>query len=249
MSKDKKKPTQEIDYQKVRTQDLGMNYLKSLDEGPKYNVEVDPTGFYGMSDEHKRFIKLYIEYRNLGIISELMDLEPMLIKDYFTRYSTQQEIRRINAALYHRQVATNIISFEDLGSYLSSWLIGSDITESDRLKKGEKLQVVRLLMDWHKSMKEFRTTPALITTEEIEAEIKTLSVANIKQLLATKSLLNTNLKQEAKQSKQDASNLNKNDIITQLNSDNLFTEEELAYLDSLSVKELLSLLKDEGDSK
>lgn len=227
----------------MRQDDLGMNYLKSLDDDPKYQIEVDPDGFYEMTEEHKTFVKLFVQYRNLAVVAELMELDPVTAKDYFTRYSTQQEIRRINTAIYHRQVATNIIAFEDIGSYLSSWLIGADITEADRLKKGEKLQVVKLLMDWHKNMREIIQKPEIITVQTIEDEIKELSVANIKQLLATKSILNEN--KEKKQSKQLTNTGDKDELIAQLNEDNTLSKEELAYLETLSVKDLLALLKEE----
>lgn len=226
---------------RVRQNDLGMNYLKSLENDSKYQIEVDPDGFYGMSSEHKTFVKLFVQYRNLAVVAELMEIDPTLAKDYFTRYSTQQEIRRINTALYHRQIATNIIAFEDIGSYLSSWLIDADITEVDRLKKSEKLQVVKLLMDWHKSMREIIQKPEIITVETIEDEIKELSVANIKQLLATKSILNTN--KEKKQSKPLPNTNDKDELIAHLNEDNVLSKEELEYLETLSAKDLLTLLK------
>ena len=236
-----KKKKQEI--VKLRKDDLGMNYLKSLEDDPKYQIEVDPDDFYEMSGEHKTFVKLFVQYRNLAVVAELMELDPVTAKDYFTRYSTQQEIRRINTAIYHRQVATNIIAFEDIGSYLSSWLIGADITEADRLKKSEKLQVVKLLMDWHKSMREIIQKPEIITVQTIEDEIKELSVANIKQLLATKSILKAN--EEKKMSKPLPDTDNKDELIAQLNEDNVLSKEELEYLETLSVKDLLALLKED----
>lgn len=236
-----KKKKQEI--VNVRQRDIGMNYLKSLEDDPKYQIEVDPEGFYEMSSEHKTFVKLFVQYKNLAVVAELMNIDPALAKDYFTRYSTQQEIRRINTAIYHRQIATNIIAFEDIGSYLSSWLIGADIPEADRLNKSEKLQVVKLLMDWHKSMREIIQKPEIITVETIEDEIKELSVANIKQLLATKSILNAN--KEKKQSKPLPNTDDKAELIAQLNKDNMLSKEELEYLETLSAKDLLRLLKDE----
>lgn len=236
-----KKKKQEIT--NIRKNDIGMNYLKSLEDDPKYQIEVDPDNFYEMSSQHKQFVKLFVQYRNLAIVAEIMEITPMLAKDYFTRYSTQQEIRRINTAIYHRQVATNIIAFEDIGSYLSSWLIGADVPEVDRLKKGEKIQVVKLLMDWHKSMREIIQKPEIVTVQTIEDEIKELSVANIKQLLATKSILKTN--EEKKQSKPVPNTDNKDELIAHINEDNLLSKEELDYLETLSVKELLALLKEE----
>lgn len=238
MSKKKKQ-----DIIKVRENDIGMNYLKSLEDDLKYQIDVDPDDFYEMSGEHKKFVKLFVQYRNLAIVAELMEIEPGLAKDYFTRYSTQQEIRRINTAIYHRQVATNIIAFEDIGSYLSAWLVGADVPEADRLKTKDKIQVVKLLMDWHKNMREIIQTPEIITAQTIEEEIKELSVANIKQLLTTKSILKANV--EKKQSKPIPDTDDKDELIAHFNEDNSLSKEELDYLETLSVKELLALLKEE----
>lgn len=245
MSKKKKK--QEL-IPAIHEDTLGMNYLGSLEEDDKYTTDVDPTGFYQMSNDHKKFVELYVEHNNLVQVATIMEIEPSQAKSYFIRYSTQKEIKRINAALYHRRVATNIIGFEEIGSFLSSWLIGQDVTEADALKKGEKLQVVRLLMDWHKTMREIVEKPEMITTQTIEEEIKELSVANIQQLINTKSKLmqkSTELK-DAKEAGSDVDEeLTKEELIEQVVNDDELTTDELAYLNTLSVAELLKILKED----
>jgi hypothetical protein len=219
----------------------GLEYLKTLDADNNFKIDVDPDNFYDLSPEHKAFIGLYVEYRNLGVVSQLMNLDILDSKRYFTAYATQKEIRRITAALYHRQAATKIIAFEELGAYLSGWLVGGDIVESDQLTKSEKIQVVRLLMEWHKSMKEFAANPTILTTSVIEEELKNLSVANIKQLIHTDKMLSS---KKISDKKEDL-NINKQNLIDELNIDNSLTNEEIKYLESLPVKELFLLLKGE----
>jgi len=230
----KKETTKEL----VNKSELGLTYLKSLEQDSIYQINVDPDNFYKMTAEHKQFIELFIQYRNLSIVTELMNLTYEKAKEYFLMYSTQQEIRRINTALYHRQIATNIIGFEDIGRYLSSWLIGADIPDTDKLKPSEKIQVAKLLLDWHKQMKDFIDKPEIITAEVIEEQIKDLSVENIKQLIKTNSLIDIN-----KASKEKIEN--KEELIEELNKTDLLSKDELDYLNTLSIKELINLIKDE----
>ncbi len=230
----KKETTKEL----VNKSELGLTYLKSLEQDSIYQINVDPDNFYKMTTEHKQFIELFIQYRNLSIVTELMNLTYEKAKEYFLMYSTQQEIRRINTALYHRQIATNIIGFEDIGRYLSSWLIGADIPDTDKLKPSEKIQVAKLLLDWHKQMKDFIDKPEIITAEVIEEQIKDLSVENIKQLIKTNSLIDIN-----KASKEKIEN--KEELIEELNKTDLLSKDELDYLNTLSIKELINLIKDE----
>lgn len=230
----KKETTKEL----INKSELGLTYLKSLEQDSIYQINVDPDNFYKMTAEHKQFIELFIQYRNLSIVTELMNLTYEKAKEYFLMYSTQQEIRRINTALYHRQIATNIIGFEDIGRYLSSWLIGADIPDTDKLKPSEKIQVAKLLLDWHKQMKDFIDKPEIITAEVIEEQIKDLSVENIKQLIKTNSLIDIN-----KASKEKIEN--KEELIEELNKTDLLSKDELDYLNTLSIKELINLIKDE----
>jgi len=221
----------------LENKELGSTYLKSLDEDNQYRIEVDPDNFYGMSDKQKKFISLYVEYRNLAIVTELMDLEFSEVKEYFTMYSTQQEIRRISTALYHRQVASNIMKFEDIGAYLTGWLVGTEVPEAERLKNNEKLTVIKMLMEWHKLSKEFIEKPENITVEVIEEELEQLSVATIKQMISTKSMLNNKGTKTTNSTK-------KEDIINQLSDEVELSKEEVEYLESLTIKELLEILKD-----
>ena len=93
-------------------------------------------------------------------------------------------------------------------------------------------------MDWHKQMKDFIDKPEIITAEVIEEQIKDLSVENIKQLIKTNSLIDIN-----KASKEKIEN--KEELIEELNKTDLLSKDELDYLNTLSIKELINLIKDE----
>ncbi len=230
----------------ILSESVGMEYLKELDNDDKYSLRADPTGFYGMDAQHKQFVELYSRYNNLMVVCELMNIEMYLAKDYLLRYSTQQELRRINLAIYHRSVATKIISYEDLGSYLSAWLIGDNVPEKEQLKKGEKLQLVKLMMDWHKGMKDFQQQPNLIIEKPIEEELEQLKAADIKELLQKKKLIESikDAEKEVKtKKKSEPTNLNKSSLIKQIKETGDFTKEELKYINELSVEELKELLK------
>ena len=168
---------------------LGMLYLEDLSNDKRYSLSVDPENKYNLTEEHKKFIELYAQYNDLSYVCNMLDIELYNAKDYLLRYSTQYELRRLNLARYHRQIATRIISYQDLGSYLSSWLIGDNIPEKDQLKRSEKLDLVKIMMQWHKGMQDFYNEPSNIIEATAEEELEQLKVADIRELIQRKKLL------------------------------------------------------------
>lgn len=233
-------------------ENLGMQYLEDLSKDTKYSLSVDPDNLYDLSPEHKKFVELYSQYNNLLQVCALMDIEIHMGKDYLLRYSTQKELRRLNLALHHRKVATRIISYYDLGSYLSSWLIGDSVSESDKLNKGEKLQVMKLLLEWHKSANEFKNKPDEIIEATVEDELNELKAADIRELIQRKKLLSSikkaesevkNSTQTQQETKKSSSNINKNVLLEQIISSGEFNQHELEFIKNLSVDELKELIK------
>ncbi len=232
---------------------LGLDYLKDIDDDSDYSLSVDPHNVYDLSDEHKQFIKLYLQYNSLSKVCSLLDIEPHVAKDYLLRYSTQSELRRLNLAIHHRKVATRIISYEDLGSYLSSWLIGDNITEDDKLKGPEKLRLVKLLLDWHKGMQEIRDRPAVVLDVSVEEELDQLKAVDIKELLQRKKLLSSIKKAEEslkgsgdinnKIKTQKPSSVSKETLLQQIFSVGQFSEAEKTFIETLSLEELKELVE------
>lgn len=203
--------------------DLSTNYLTEIESDPKYSLEVDPENKYGLTDEHKQFIHLYAEHKNLATVAYMMDIKMDVAKSYLMSYYSQTEIRRINLAMYHRQFNTRMITLDEIGGYLTSVLI-DNVPEADRLKSTEKLRVVQLLIDLNKFKEEAKRDPSIIMANDIDIQIKNLSVATIEKLLA-----------QDKRSE-------KKDIIYEM-TDNNISPEESAYLKTLSTDQLLDIIE------
>lgn len=223
---EKKKKAKIID---SRGGDLQSDYINELDTNPRYSLEVDPTDKYGMSDEEKKFVRLYVNLRNLPLVATIMGIEIELANSYYMAFSTQDEIRRISMAMYHRQFATRLLTLDELGGYLTSMLTDMNTAEADRLKPRDKLEVVRIIMDLHKMKNEaILQNPSGIMQKDIETELKDLSVDTIKSLIAERG-----------------KDKEKDDIISNFSG---VSPEEAAYLSTLSAKELLGIVENmQGD--
>lgn len=202
---------------------FSQNYLEELEKDPKYSLEVDPENKYDLSDEQKTFIRLYVEHKNLATVAYFMDIKMDVAKSYLMSYYSQNEIRRINLAMYHRQFNTRMATLDEIGGYLTSVLI-DNVPEADRLKAPEKLRVIQLLVDLNKLKMQSLEDPAVIMAKDIDIQIKQLSVATIEQLLA---------QDKAKEKK---------DVVYEINNDTI-SPEEAAYLSSLSTTELLDIIE------
>lgn len=199
------------------------DYLTEIDANPKYSLDVDPEDKYGMSEIQKVFVKNYCEYKSIVAAAEFSNIDIDTARDFFISYSSQQEIKRINLAMYQRQFASRLLSLDEIGGYLSSLITDNNVAFADRLKTTEKLKVVQMLIDLNKFKLESLQNPRLIMQQDIDAQLKSLSVETIRQLLD----------QDFKMQNED---------YTQIAPDAI-TPEESAYLSTLSSSELLQLIE------
>lgn len=193
-------------------------YIDKVYTDTKYSLEIDPENKYNLTEEKKNFIKNYINFKCINSDKE---------HDFYEEYAVQQEIRRLNLAMYHRQFATKILTVDQIGGYLTSILMDENIAMIDRLETKDKLKVAQMIIDLNKLKQESFSDPNIIDMQEIKEKIETLSVDDIKQMIEQP----TNEKTERKKEK----------LIANL-SDNLSLE-EIAYLSTLSVDELIELEK------
>lgn len=204
----------------AQSQALQDDYIKDLDTNPKYALVVDPEDKYAMSDLQKNFIMHYVNYKNVNTAAELTGIDQDTAKQYFVAYPTQQEIRRLNLALYHRQFANRLLSLDEIGGYLTSLLTGNNVATADLPATiNDRLAIVRLLIDLNKMKIDSMQNPSLIMASDIDVQIKNLSLATVRQLLA-----------------QDAKPVEEVEL-----QDNLSMEES-AYLSTLPTSELLNLI-------
>ena len=198
-------------------------YMTELDSNPKYALTVDPEGKYNMTDLQKTFIGHYVNFKNVNTAAELTGIDQDTAKQFFVAYSSQQEIRRINLALYHRQFANRLINLDEIGGYLTSLLTGDNVPIADQPKNiGERLAIIRMLIDLNKMKMGSIQNPALIMANDIDIQIKNLSLATVRQLIAQ--------------------NENPQPITEVYPTDGL-TMEESAYLSTLPTKDLLDLIE------
>jgi hypothetical protein len=226
MGRKKKIQSKELIITPTDVAQLQKEYAKEIDEDPQYSLEPDPTGELQMSETQKDFIRHYVEFKNINTAAELTYIDADTAKAFFVAYNTQQEIRRINRALYHRQFASKLVSLDDIGGYLSSLLTGDNVPLADQLKTTEKLRVVELLLRVNEMKSQSMQDPSQLAHSDIESQLKNLSVKTIQQLLVQN---NTVVVQQ------------KNDAINKLDDGTLSVEEK-AYLSSLPMSELLKLI-------
>lgn len=201
---------------------------KELNENPEFSLVVDPLNQYGMSSTQKEFIKNYCDFKSIPMAADLCGIDLDTAKAYFVAYSSQQEIRRINRAMYQRQFSHKLLSIDDLGGYLSSLITDENVPLADRVKTTDKVRIAQMLIDLQLYKNNAINNPADIIDVDIESEIKDLSIQSIKTLLY----------QQKKETKHDVSD------------DTLLPEEE-AFLKTLPTNDLLKLIDEtnKGEKK
>lgn len=205
-------------------------YVEELNSNPEYSLEPDPTGELNFDIVKKDFVRHYVNFKNIGAAAELAGIDPDLAKQYFVSYDVQREIRRINRALYHRQFSSKLISIDEIGGYLSSLLTGENVPIADQLKTPEKLRIIELLFKLNEMKRDGMNNPGKLAHQDLESQIKKLSVKTIQHMLATNDKSNVVLHQ-------------KNEIIASFDDGTLSVEEK-AYLSTLPVSDLLKLVED-----
>lgn len=205
---------------------------KELAENPEFSLEVDPTDRYNMNATQKAFIKNYCEFKSVPMAAELCGIDLDSAKSYFVAWSSQQEIRRINRAMYQRQFSHKILSIDEISGYLSSLIVDDDVPLADRVKTMDKVKIAQMLIDLQIQKNDALHNPSSIIDADIEGEIKKLSVNSIKELLS----------QKKKSSDEETLDIQ--------NDGSLLPEEE-AFLKTLPAKDLLELIESEknGGSK
>ena len=225
MVKIKKKKEKTLALVQKESSELEKECFKELEDNPKYSLEVDPENKYNMSETQKLFIKQYVDCKDLTTAAYFAGVEVDVAKAYYLTYSSQQEIRRINLAMYHRQFATKLLSLDEIGGYLSSLLLDINVASADRLRTSDKLKVVQMLIDLNKMKIEAMQNPDIIMARNIDKKLKDLSIETIKDLLAK------------------TKRMNNNDIVYEVSGTEVLTPEENAYLSTLDTDELLNIIE------
>lgn len=206
---------------------LDDNYLNVVDKNNQYSLVVDPDNIYNMTPQQKEFIKQYCQWKSVATVCNILGITNEQGLEYYNMYSSQQEIRRINLAMYARQFNSKMVSLDQLGGYLTSLITDENVAMADRLSTKDKLSVVKLIMEITNMKKEAYENPAVMDVIEVNSELEKLSVKSIKQLIENSNSADATITKE--------------NIINELSENNKLTMEEKIYLKSLSINELLAL--------
>ena len=223
MGRKKKNPVSEESLIEVSKEanKLQQAYMEDLDINPRYSLEVDPEDKYHMSKKQKEFIRHYVNFKSIATAAEVAGIDMDVAKSYFVSFQSQSEIRRINLALYQRQFANRLLNLDEIGGYLTSLITDENVPLGDQLKTIDKLKVIQMLIDLNKTKIESLRNPTTIMAQDLDIEIKNLSIQTIQQLLKAE-----------KQPK----------VVGTGEFAEILSPEENAYLSTLSNKELLSLI-------
>ena len=225
MSEKLDRKTEELAVVEQRSTDLQTQYINELETNPKYSLKVNPEGKYEMTEMQVKFIERYVDVKSVATAAEYCGISMEEARDYYLTYSSQQEIKRINLALYKRQFATKLLSLDEIGGYLTSLLTDDNVASADRLKTPEKLRVAQMLIDLNKLKIDSLNDPSALMSTSIDVQIKNLSVETIRQLLT----------QEKKK---------KERIEVEKIVEDEVSIEELAYLNTLPTQDLLDFIED-----
>ena len=153
---------------------LAEGYQEELKTNPKYSLQVNPENLYDMSDEQKEFVKYYVQFKNIPLVAKITGIDEDDCRKYYMMYSSQQEIRRINLAMYSRQFNSKMLGLNEIGGYLTSLITDTNVAIADRLSPKDKLAATKMLMEINALKKEGYENPAIMDAIVIEEDIKKL---------------------------------------------------------------------------
>lgn len=208
-----------------QTNELIAKHNKELETNLEYSLDVDPENKYNLSEQHRQFIKLYTELKNLPLVTVMMNIEPEVANSYFISYASQQEIRRINRAMLQRRFQSKMLTIDQISGYLTTLLTEENVPLAEQLKPRDKVAVAGMLIELNKFKAASAQNPDELNYKDVEKVAQDMSIDAIRTLLAQKQ-----------------NNTEKDNIISQINKDNVMLPEEIDYLKSLSVVELMQML-------
>ena len=217
-----------------RMKEIQKAYGERLDTDPKYSLDVDPTNVYDFSDKEKKFIRLYVQFKNINYAGSLAGFDEEEVNEFFIEPSAQQEIRRLNTAVYHRQFQTKLLNMDEIGGYLTG-VITDNCLPSDRVEGKDKLKAAQLLMQINKDKQSLLSEPTYIDTVPLDEQLKDLSLSSIKTLIDNSYGTNDSKEKE--------------ELINQLlKLHPELTNEDIIGLKGLTLKELEELLNGDNNA-
>lgn len=220
--------------------------IEKLKTDPLYSLEADPTGALNLTNEEKRFIELYINYRNFGVVSTMMNIKVEDAVNIYMKFDVKNEIERINSAIYKHQYCKKMIDIDEIGGYLSSLMDDSFVPEVDRLKPMDKVKVADMILKVRQIQNEIlQRNQEIIDVGKTDDALKELSVSSIKQLIDNIESGDSALDEETEQKIKD-STMSPSDIDA-LKS--LPTTDIISILNEATKQESIDETKEEPEQK
>lgn len=200
----------------------------ALKEDPKYSLTIDPLHQYNFSELEEDFISYMIQYKNVQFVSTVLLNIPLQDGvEIYKSYNVQNEIKRINLAMYARRFATKMADLDQIGGFLTSGLIDDNVPVADRWGAKEKITASKLLINLNMLKKKAINSPEVVEVIEIQKDLEKLNPNDLKKLIE----LN------------DEDNLEKEKLIEIINQDGILSLEEIKNLRMMDLEELQDLVE------
>lgn len=210
---------------------LQSNYKNKVNRDSLYSLDVDPTNTYKFDITTKEFISLMIEYDDIYYVCKVLKITLEHGMSLLFRDDVKVEIMRIKTAAYHKKFANRMLTFDEIGGYLTS-LIMDKTFQGEKVSMKQKLEIAKILIDLNERKNKAKSdnTTIEVIPEDVNNQVKELSVDDIKKLL--------NKKSDSKQKKPKT----KRQLINEIKAMNVLSKEELDGIELLSEEELQEII-------
>ena len=97
----------------------------------------------------------------------------------------QEEINRLEFAYYKERTQRKVMTYDEIGAYLSSLIVGQTIPFKDKLNSAGKLEAMKLLISWYEKREEiYAQNNDEILDISLDEQLHELSVESIKNLIS-----------------------------------------------------------------
>lgn len=231
-----------------------VDWSKELQENPKYSLIADPTGTLKLTRLEKEFVKNYIQYRNIPLSARIAGISEDEGIKLFNDKRIEGEIRRINLAYSEWRIHGQMLGIDEIGSYLSTWLLEVNVPEADKLKPKDKIAVANSIIELNKFKYNALNNPNSNAAKVIEGdiidfekEVEDMSIDEMnKRLKEIGQKLNSKPKKLTKEEQQQLAieNLRKEELIRQITNDAILDPMDKDFLNKCSLEQLEKMLKD-----
>lgn len=142
---------------------------------------------YHFSEPEKEFIKTYFLTNSLSLVKEHLNIDLDTCASYYRNTYVRECIKYLNMFKHKLIYQRKMLNLEQMGSFLSSYILDYNVADNDKLDKKEKLEYMKLLLELHKVINNSLQEPAILNKyDTLDVQFKELSIQTIKSLLHNK---------------------------------------------------------------